>query len=155
MSNQNKIVRFAPSPTGHLHIGGARTALFNYLFAKKQDGKFVLRIEDTDRERSTSEMSQEIIDGLEWLGLNSDDTPWFQSKHIDTHVEIANKLLEENKAYRCFCSQEETEARRVKDGKVQFFMYDRHCLKLTREEIEKRLKNNDPFVLRFKIPEGE
>ena len=155
MSDQNRIVRFAPSPTGHLHIGGARTALFNYLFAKKEEGKFVLRIEDTDRERSTSEMSEEIIDGLEWLGLNSDDTPWFQSKHIDTHVEIANKLLEENKAYRCFCSQEETEARRVKDGKVQFFMYDRYCLKLSREEIEKRLKNNDPFVLRFKIPEGE
>jgi len=155
MSDQSKIVRFAPSPTGHLHIGGARTALFNYLFAKKEEGRFVLRIEDTDRERSTSEMSQEIIEGLEWLGLSSDEIPWFQSKHIDTHVIIANKLLEENKAYRCFCSQKETEARRVKDGKIQFFMYDRYCLKLSDEEIEGRLKNNDPFVLRFKIPEGE
>ncbi len=155
MSDQNKIVRFAPSPTGHLHIGGSRTALFNYLFAKKEEGKFVLRIEDTDKERSTDEMTKEIIEGLDWLGLKSDDIPWMQSKYIDTHVELANKLLSENKAYRCFCSQEETEARRVKDGKVQFFMYDRYCLKLSPKEIEERLKNNDPFVLRFKIPEGE
>lgn len=155
MSDQNKTVRFAPSPTGHLHIGGARTALFNFLFAKKEEGKFVLRIEDTDKERSTFEMSQEIIEGLDWLGLSSDDTPWFQSEHIDMHTDIANKLLDEDKAYRCFCTKEETEARRIKDGKVQFFMYDRYCLKLSPEELEGRLKNNDPYVIRFKIPEGE
>jgi len=155
MSDQNRIVRFAPSPTGHLHIGGARTALFNYLFVKKENGKFFLRIEDTDRNRSTSEMSKEIIEGMKWLGMIPDNTPWYQSEHIDSHTDVANKLLRENKAYRCFCTPEEMKARRVKDGEVRFFMYDRFCLDLPPERIEERLKNKDPYVIRFKVPVGE
>ena len=155
MSDPLKIVRFAPSPTGHLHIGGARTALFNYLFVKKEGGKFLLRIEDTDRDRSSDEMSREIIESLEWLGLRSDAPPWFQSDHIKDHRETAYQLLEDQKAYRCFCTQEESDGRRVKDGKVQFFMYDRHCLSLSQNEINKRIENNEPYVLRFKVPDGE
>jgi len=155
MNELNKIVRFAPSPTGHLHIGGARTALFNYLFVKKEGGKFVLRIEDTDKERSSDEMTREIIEGLDWLGLSSDSPPWYQSDHIKDHTGIAEKLLEENKAYKCFCTREEAEARRTRDGKIQHFMYDRHCLGLSSDEIENKIKNKMPYVIRFKVPEGE
>ncbi|MEN8221638.1 MAG: glutamate--tRNA ligase [Acidobacteriota bacterium] len=155
MNEMNKTVRFAPSPTGHLHIGGARTALFNYLFVKNEGGRFVLRIEDTDRERSSDEMSREIIEGLEWLGLSPDDPPWYQSDHIEDHTEVAEKLLKENRAYKCFCTQEETEARRIRDGKIQYFMYDRFCLHLSPEEVEEKLKKKLPYVVRFKVPEGE
>ncbi len=155
MTELNKIVRFAPSPTGHLHIGGARTALFNYLFVKNEGGKFVLRIEDTDRERSSDEMSREIIEGLEWLGLSTDDSPWYQSEHIEDHIRVAEKLLITDKAYKCFCTQEETESRRIKDGKVQYFMYDRHCLELSPEEVEENINKKIPYVVRFKVPDGE
>jgi len=155
MNELNKIVRFAPSPTGHLHIGGARTALFNYLFVKNEGGKFVLRIEDTDRERSSDEMTREIIEGLEWLGLSQDAPPWYQSEYIKNHIRVAEKLLTENKAYKCFCTQEETESRRVKDGKVQYFMYDRFCLGLSPEEVEDNINKKIPYVIRFKVPDGE
>lgn len=155
MNQLNKIVRFAPSPTGHLHIGGARTALFNFLFVKNEGGKFVLRIEDTDRERSSDEMTREIIESLDWLGLSSDAPPWYQSAHIKDHTEIAEKLLEENKAYKCFCTQEEAEARRTRDGKIQHFMYDRHCLALSEEEVEDKLNKKIPYAVRFKVPGGE
>jgi len=155
MNETNRTVRFAPSPTGHLHIGGARTALFNYLFVKSEGGRFVLRIEDTDRERSSDEMSREIVEGLDWLGLVSDNPPWYQSEHIHDHRAAADLLLHEKKAYRCFCTQEETEMRRVKNGKQKFFMYDRHCLNLTEAEVKNKLEKNMPYVVRFKVPEGQ
>ncbi|HKJ73178.1 MAG TPA: glutamate--tRNA ligase family protein, partial [Alphaproteobacteria bacterium] len=101
------VTRFAPSPTGMLHIGNARTALFNWLFARGRGGKFLLRVEDTDRARSTPEAIQAIFDGLDWLGLDYDGEPYFQSKRADRHVEAARQLLAEGKAYYCYCSQQE------------------------------------------------
>jgi glutamyl-tRNA synthetase len=99
--------RFAPSPTGLLHIGGARTALFNFLFARHHGGEFLLRIEDTDRERSTAEATKVILDGLDWLGLTPDETPLFQSTRAARHAEVAQTLLEAGRAYRCYCTPEE------------------------------------------------
>ena len=103
------ITRFAPSPTGFLHIGSARTALFNYLFAKKNKGKFLLRIEDTDKERSKKEYENQIIETLNWLEIDPDKEPFKQSLNINKHVEIANKLLSSGNAYKCFCTHEELE----------------------------------------------
>ena len=115
------VVRFAPSPTGYLHIGGARTALFNYLFAKNNSGKFLLRIEDTDKERSTTHAIDAILQGLDWLGLKHDGNYILQSKNIARHAEIANQLLEKNQAYLCYTSAEELEEMRQnaeKNGQV-------------------------------------
>lgn len=108
------ITRFAPSPTGYLHIGGARTALFNWLYAKHTGGKFLLRVEDTDRERSTPEATQAILAGLKWLGLDWDGEPYYQSQHEKRHVEVAHELLANGHAYHCYCSQEELAALREK-----------------------------------------
>jgi glutamyl-tRNA synthetase len=113
-------VRFAPSPTGFLHIGGARTALFNYLFARKEKAIFILRIEDTDAERSTAESTEAIFDSMKWLGLDWDEGPYFQSKRYDLYNEHVERMLKEDKAYRCYCAPEELEARReaaMKAGK--------------------------------------
>lgn len=140
--------RFAPSPTGYLHIGGARTALFNLLFARHNKGKFILRIEDTDVARSTEESIKAILDGMEWLGLHWDDGPFFQSKRFDLYREHAYKLLEAGEAYRCYCTPEELEARReaaMKEGRTP--KYDGRC-KNIHEKLEK------PFALRFKVPPG-
>ena len=115
------VVRFAPSPTGYLHIGGARTALFNYLFAKNNSGKFLLRIEDTDKERSTSQAIDAILQGLDWLGLKHDGNYILQSQNITRHAEIAHQLLEKNQAYLCYTSAEELEEMRQnaeKNGQV-------------------------------------
>jgi glutamyl-tRNA synthetase len=101
------VTRFAPSPTGYLHIGGARTALFNYLFAKHHNGKFLLRVEDTDRERSTKEAEQAILEGLKWLGLNWDGEPYFQHKHEARHKEVAEELVKRGQAYYCYCTPQE------------------------------------------------
>lgn len=154
----SKIVRFAPSPTGHLHIGSVRTALFNYLFVKNQGGKFILRIEDTDISRSSKSMSEEIIKGLQWLGIKWDQGPFYQSDRFERYKETAFRLLEQGKAYRCFCTPEEIEARRKNPGgkkkEEQIFKYDRQCLHLTQGEIKKKLMQNIPFVIRFRIPEG-
>ena len=105
-------VRFAPSPTGYLHVGGGRTALFNWLFAKKTGGVFILRIEDTDRERSTESHTQVILDGLKWLGIGWDEGPFFQGAYTDRHRADAERLVGEGKAYRCFCTREELDAQR-------------------------------------------
>ena len=105
-------VRFAPSPTGHLHVGGARTALFNWLFARHEGGVFLLRIEDTDQTRSSGEMTQAILDGLEWLGVSIDEGPVFQADGVERHREEAFELLDRGAAYRCFCTPEDLEARR-------------------------------------------
>ena len=108
MNNKTQVVtRFAPSPTGYLHIGGVRTALFNWLYAKKNNGKFLLRIEDTDRKRSSKEAINIILEGLEWLGLNFDDTPIYQNNNIKRHREIVQKLLNYGNAYKCWASEEE------------------------------------------------
>src|SRR5687768_14193326 len=105
-------VRFAPSPTGYLHVGGARTALFNWLFARKMGGTFILRVEDTDFERSSEEMVTGILEGMKWLGLDWDEGPFFQSKRLDLYQSTAKKLLESGHAYYCFCTKEQLEAGR-------------------------------------------
>src|SRR5947208_13564353 len=107
-------VRFAPSPTGYLHVGGARTALFNWLFARHSAGTLVLRIEDTDLERSTPEMVEGILQGLQWLGLNWDEGPYYQTQRADLYLAAAAKLIASGAAYYCFCSKEELDARRAK-----------------------------------------
>jgi len=147
-------VRFAPSPTGHLHIGGVRTALFNYLFSRNQDGEFVLRIEDTDVQRSSLEMAEEIIKGMKWLGLDWDGQPYYQSHHFESYKKIAEKLVEEKKAYRCFCTTEELEHRK-KNNQADIIKYDRHCLNLDEKVIEKKLSSGEEFVIRFMIPQGK
>jgi glutamyl-tRNA synthetase len=148
MKPSGPVVRFAPSPTGHLHIGSVRTALFNYLFCKNQGGQFILRIEDTDLSRSSRDMAEEILEGLLWLGIQWDKGPIFQSHRFDTYKKTAFGLLEENKAYRCFCTSEEIETRKRE------YKYDRKCLNLTQEEVDKKLEQHIPFVIRFRIPEG-
>ncbi len=120
--------RFAPSPTGMLHLGGARTALFNWLYARNQKGKFVLRMEDTDRERSTQESVDEILESLKWLGLDVDEGPYYQSKRSELYKEKVEKLLADGKAYRCYCTKEELDATRKvmqKAGKKP--VYNRKC----------------------------
>src|SRR4051794_33632186 len=107
------VVRFAPSPTGYLHIGGARTALFNWLFARHHGGRYLLRIEDTDRQRSTGPAIDAIFDGLGWLGLMSDEPPVFQCERAGRHAEVARGLLTEGKAYLCFATPEELDAMRA------------------------------------------
>src|ERR671932_2424757 len=109
-------VRFAPSPTGYLHIGAARAALFNWLYARKMGGKFLLRIEDTDLQRSTEESTRSIIEGLEWLGLDYDEDLVFQSANAPQHRDAANRLLEQGKAYRDFTRKEERDDKNIKTG---------------------------------------
>lgn len=137
-------VRFAPSPTGHLHIGGVRTALFNYLFARHHGGRFILRIEDTDRSRSTEESIEAIIDGMRWLGLEWDEGPYRQTDRLDIYRKKAEELLQKGKAYCCYCTPEELESRRkeaLAQGKVP--KYDRKCIAL-KSPIEGR-----PRAIRF------
>jgi glutamyl-tRNA synthetase len=105
-------VRLAPSPTGNLHIGTARTAVFNWLFARHQGGQFILRVEDTDLERSRPEYTENILEGLKWLGLDWDEGPFFQSQRLDQYRQAIQTLLDEGKAYRCYCTPEELEAMR-------------------------------------------
>ena len=139
--------RFAPSPTGNLHIGGARTALFNYLFAKHYGGVFVLRIEDTDIERSREEYVEDILNGLLWLGVHWDEGPCFQKERMDIYREHAYSLLEKGYAYKCYCSADMLEEKRkaaLKEGKKP--AYDRACRELKDEPDRK------PFVIRFKAP---
>ena len=139
--------RFAPSPTGVLHIGSVRTALFCWLYAKHNDGKFILRIEDTDRERSTEENVQAILESMEWLGLNADEGPIFQSDRFDRYHEVANQLYETGKAYRCYCTKEELDAlRKSQKEKGEKMRYDGRYRDLPPKE------NNDNYVLRFKNP---
>jgi len=148
-------VRFAPSPTGYLHVGGARTALFNWLFAKKTRGVFVLRIEDTDKERSTDEHTQVILDGLTWLGITWDEGPVFQGTMTARHRGDAERLLAEGKAYRCFCTKEELEAQRRGGPGGDAFKYDRRCYRLKPNEIADRIARGMPSVIRFLMPQEE
>ncbi len=142
-------VRFAPSPTGYLHIGGARTALFNYLLAKKESGIFVLRIEDTDVARSTQESVDAILNAMTWLGLAYDEGPIYQSDRFDLYKEKVQQLLHEGKAYRCYCTAEELDAKREKarqEGRKP--KYDGTCRNRTDQP-------DTPFVVRFKLPAAE
>ncbi|OGC23007.1 glutamate--tRNA ligase [candidate division WOR-1 bacterium RIFOXYB2_FULL_42_35] len=158
-------VRFAPSPTGALHIGGARTALFNWLYARNQGGKFILRIEDTDQQRSTLEANKAIFHGLEWLGLDWDEGPnvdgdygpYYQTQRLEIHQKHAQQLLEEGKAYYCFCSPEELDKKRkAAADRKEAPRYDGTCRKLSQEEIKKKLESGIPKVIRFILPpEGE
>ena len=191
-------VRFAPSPTGELHIGGLRTALTDFLFARKNNGKFILRIEDTDQKRFVEGSEKRIIKSLKWAGIEIDegvtlrkiqnpklqipnkskilnsksqknkirDTryaihefgdygPYTQSKRLDIYKKYVQRLLDEGKAYRCFCSPKRLEKMRKEQQKnKQAPKYDRHCLNLSREEIEKKIKSGEKYTVRFKIPEG-
>src|SRR5690606_32309721 len=106
------VTRFAPSPTGMLHIGGVRTALFSWLQARRHGGTVILRVEDTDRERSTGEAVQVILEGMRWLGLNEDEGPYYQTQRYDRYREVINMMLEKGLAYRCYCSREELDAMR-------------------------------------------
>ena len=116
--------RFAPSPTGPLHIGGVRTALFNWLLAKKNKGKYFLRIEDTDRERSKDEFKDQIVLSLSWLGIDHDEEPYIQSKNIEKHIVIASELIKKGFAYSCYCSEEELEDQKIlaKKKKNAFYL---------------------------------
>jgi glutamyl-tRNA synthetase len=149
-------VRFAPSPTGYLHVGGARTALFNWLYARKVGGVHVLRIEDTDRERSTEANTQVILDGLRWLGVEWDEGPFFQGAYGDRHRADAERLLAESKAYRCFCTTAELDAqRKAMAGMKTAFRYDGRCGRLAPEEVDSRVAAGTPSVIRFRMPQGE
>ncbi|NOT08826.1 MAG: glutamate--tRNA ligase [Gemmatimonadales bacterium] len=156
MINTLPRVRFAPSPTGYLHVGGARTALFNWLFARKTGGVFLLRIEDTDAQRSTDEHTQVILDGLKWLGLDWDVGPVFQGAEVERHRADAERLLADGKAYRCFCTKEELEAQRKAAGSGgDAFKYDRRCDRLSAEEVKARIESGAPNVIRFRMPDEE
>jgi len=139
--------RFAPSPTGPLHIGGVRTALFNWLFSKNNNGTFHLRIEDTDKERSKKEFQDQIIKSLKWIGIQYDGDEYIQSKKIDEHVKIANELLKKGHAYQCYCSNEviEEQKKRAKQKKLPY-IYNRKCRNINEKNIPKDIKP----VLRFK-----
>src|SRR6185369_16479888 len=126
--------RFAPSPTGHLHIGGARTALFNYLYARHHGGSFVLRIEDTDRERSTDEFTAAILEGLRWLGLEWDEGPVYQSQRSEYYRAIVERLLSSGHAYWCFCTADDLDSRRkLAQEQGRSTAYDRTCRRLGRK----------------------
>lgn len=155
-SSKRHRLRFAPSPTGFLHVGGARTALFNWLFVKRYGGEFLLRVEDTDRARSTDESTRAIFEGLEWLGLNWDEDIVYQGANVERHRADAMRLLESGAAYRDFTSPEELERLRneAKERK-ESFKFDRKLAELTAEEESERVERGDPFAIRFKIPDLE
>ena len=147
--------RFAPSPTGYLHVGGARTALYNYLIAHKTKGTFLLRIEDTDVQRSSQEMVDVILNSLKWLGLNWDEGPFYQSQRFDLYRKAALELMDKGKAYRCFCTPEEINIRREAGLKEKgMWKYERVCYQLTPDEIKAKLNNGAPFAIRFLVPAG-
>jgi len=162
MSPKQKIrVRFAPSPTGLLHIGGLRTALYDYLFAKKNKGDFILRIEDTDQERLVKGAQENLIKTLNWIGLDYDEGPkvggkfgpYIQSQRLKLYQQYAQELVKRGKAYYCFCSPERLKKLRQNqiDNRIPP-MYDKHCLSLKPEEVEEKLKNKGPYVIRLKVP---
>ncbi len=145
-------VRFAPSPTGNLHIGGARTALFNYLFAKNQKGKLILRIEDTDKERSKKEYEENIFASMKWLGLEWDEV-YRQSERMEIYKEYAKKMETSGHTYRCYCTKEELDQKRKIYEKLKKpYKYDGTCRKLPAEDLSKKENEGRPYVVRFKMP---
>jgi glutamyl-tRNA synthetase len=156
-------VRFAPSPTGYLHVGGARTALFNWLFARRLGGVLVLRIEDTDVERSSQDMVEGILDGLRWLGLDWDEGPkidgphgpYFQSQRLDRYRAMAAALVAQGHAYYCYCTPDTLKAKRdAAESAGSAWRYDRACCALTADEIASRERDRVPRAIRFRVPEG-
>ena len=148
-------LRFAPSPTGYLHVGGARTALFNWLYVKHYGGQFLLRIEDTDKARSTDESTRAIFDGMRWLGLSWDEDVVHQGANLERHQRDARTMLERDRAYRCFCTAAELdERRRDAESRGDAFRYDGRCRHLDTAEVERRVAAGEPFVIRFKVPDG-
>lgn len=164
-------VRFAPSPTGELHIGGARTALFNFLFAKHNHGKIILRIEDTDQKRYVKGSVGRLLESLSWLNIEFDEGPmisgksasprvengefgpYTQSKRVEIYKKYAQELIDGSHAYYCFCSEDRLKKMREKQmAKKQSPMYDRTCLQLTKEQIKEKLTKNEPYVIRLKVP---
>lgn len=151
-------VRFAPSPTGYLHVGGARTALFNWLFARHTKGTFILRIEDTDRTRYDANALHDIMDSLRWLGLNWDEgpdvggphAPYFQSQRVELYQHYARQLVDSGHAYFCFCTPERLETLRAQQGAQTG--YDRHCRDLPPDVVARHLSAGTPYVIRFKMP---
>ena len=156
-------VRFAPSPTGYLHVGGARTALFNWLFARRHGGVFVLRIEDTDVERSSDEMVDGILDGLRWLGLDWDEgpkiggphAPYFQSGRLDRYRAMVARLVADGAAYYCYCTPDELKARRaVAEQAGGAWLYDRTCRSLSAGDVAAREREGRPRAVRLKVSDG-
>src|SRR5215468_1781225 len=148
-------VRFAPSPTGYLHVGGARTALFNWLFARHFSGTLILRIEDTDLERSTPEMVEGILQGLTWLGIGWDEGPYYQTQRGDLYRAAGTRLIESGAAYYCFCSKEELEAKRSKaaqDGRQP--RYEGACRRIDRSEAQRRKAAGGAAAVRFAVPQA-
>ncbi|HZI78030.1 MAG TPA: glutamate--tRNA ligase [Vicinamibacterales bacterium] len=156
-------VRFAPSPTGYLHVGGARTALFNWLYARRHGGVFVLRIEDTDVERSSADMVTGILDGLRWLGLDWDEgpetggphAPYFQSGRLHRYREAAARLVDQGRAYYCFCAPDRLREEREKaEARGEAWQYDRACLALDPARVAELIGSGAPRAVRFKVPAG-
>ena len=162
--SSNVRVRFAPSPTGKLHIGGARTAIYNWAFARAMGGTFILRIDDTDPTRSTEENTQVILRAMRWLGLDWDEGPevggdygpYAQTERLDLYREAAERLLAEGKAYPCFCTPEQLEADRkaAQERKDPFQGYQRRCRDIDPAEARARMDAGEPYTLRIKVPEG-
>jgi len=156
-------VRFAPSPTGYLHVGGLRTALYNFLFARKNNGKFILRIEDTDRARYVEGATKNLIDTLRWAGLDFDEGPgvggefgpYIQSERTDIYKKHVEILIEKKAAYRCFCTMERLEEMRREQQKQKLTAkYDRTCMRLAEKEIQENIAAKKPFVIRMKVPDN-
>ena len=149
-------VRIAPSPTGAIHVGLARSALYNHLFARKYGGSFILRIEDTDVERSTEESAQAIIRGLGWLGIEIDEGPYYQSQRMGIYQECAEKLIEDGHAYKCYCTLQRLEKERKKaEAQRRAWRYDRRCLNLTDEQRAEFEAQGIKQVIRLLVPEGQ
>ena len=162
MENKKVRVRFAPSPTGYLHIGGLRTALYNYLFAKKHNGDFILRIEDTDQSRKVEDALENLIETIKYMGLSFAEGPntkgkvgpYIQSDRLDIYTKYAQELIDKDKAYYCFCTSDRLdEMRKNQEKKKQAPKYDRTCFSLTKEEAKYKIKNGEPYVIRFKMPD--
>lgn len=148
-------VRFAPSPTGYLHVGGARTALYNWLFARHHGGVFILRIEDTDADRSKPELETAILESMQWLGLSWDEGPFRQSDRQARYREVLARLEQSGAAYPCFCTAEELQARRsLAEAEHRAWKYDGACRNLAAEEVARRRAAGKPFALRFRVPES-
>ncbi len=165
MIHETPRVRFAPSPTGYLHVGGLRTALYNYLFAKRNNGTFVLRIEDTDRNRYFEGAVENLISALKWAGLDFDEgpvvggdfAPYVQSQRLDIYKKYADQLIEKGKAYYCFCNSERLKELKAEQEKQKLpqAKYDKHCLNLSKDEIENNLMAGIPKVVRLNVEQDQ
>lgn len=164
MINETPRVRFAPSPTGYLHVGGLRTALYNFLFAKNNSGKFILRIEDTDRNRYVEGAVENLINALKWCGLDYDEGPekggefgpYMQSERLDIYKKYADELIQKGKAYYAFDTPERlAQLKEEQTAKKEQSKYDKLALTLSKEEVQKKLDNGEPYVIRLNVTPGQ